>query len=95
MSRTNELDKTLHLEGVYYSAPVPRSLQSLVALGFVFDRIHFPGVCLPRGDYDRKAWRAEADRIEDLGFKDPDTKLLVAAMRLSSYADVLDGFCSF
>ena len=90
-----DLDKSLQLEAVYYGTPVPRSLGALTSLGFVFDRVHFPGVYLPRGDYDRAAWQAEIERIASHNLKDFDSQLLLAAMRFSTFAETLDGFCMF
>lgn len=95
MTRWRQIDSTLKLEAVYYSAPIPRSLSSLVALGLVFDQLHFPGVYLPKGDYDRQAWMNEIDRITALQSKQHDTQVLLACMRFASVAEKLDGFCCF
>lgn len=91
-----ELDKSLQLEAVYYSAPAPRSLASLVALGLVFDRVHFPGVYVPQGDYSRDAWKAEIDRIAALPpsrFDDP--RGLVALMKFAELSERMPGFFAF
>lgn len=91
-----QLDKSLQLEAVYYSAPAPRGLASLVALGLVFDRVHFPGVYVPQGDYDRDAWKAEIDRITALPpsrFDDP--RGLVALMKFAEVSERMPGFFAF
>ncbi|BBD97116.1 hypothetical protein SAMIE_1006170 [Sphingobium amiense] len=91
-----ELDKSLQLEAVYYSAPAPRSLASIVALGLVFDRVHFPGVYVPQGDYDRDAWKAEIDRIAALPpsrFNDP--RALVTLMKFAELSERMPGFFAF
>lgn len=95
MSAKNDLDASLQLEAVYYSSPIPRGLGVLVALGFVFDRIHFPGVYLPSGDYDRDAWKAEYDRIEELDKGRGHARELLAAMRFATVAERMEGFCCF
>lgn len=95
MGKQAQVDATLGLDAVYYSAPIPRTLSGLTALGFVFDRLHFPGVYLPKGDYDRKAWALEIDRIAALQSKQHDTRVLLACMRFASVAEKLEGFCCF
>lgn len=91
-----ELDKSLRLEAVYYSAPAPRSLASLVALGLVFDRVHFPGVYVPQGAYDRDAWHAEIDRIAALQpSRFNDTRELVALMKFAELSERMPGFFAF
>lgn len=90
-----DLDETLQLDAVYYSAPMPRTLSALVAMGLVFDRVHFPGVYLPQGDYDRVGWKAEAKRIADLNMKDFDTFLLVQMMSFTETAERLAGFLCY
>lgn len=90
-----DLDKSLQLEAVYYSAPAPRSLETLVALGLVFDKIHVPGVYLPQGDYDRKAWQAEIGRIAALESRSADTRELLALMTFPRLVEKMPGFFSF
>jgi len=51
------MDKTLKLEVVYLTAPVPRNLGVLTVLGAVFDKVYFPGVHMPKSGYDRKRLR--------------------------------------
>ncbi len=95
MSDKSALDETLQLEAVYYSAPMPRTLAALVVMGLVFDRVHFPGVHLPQGDYDRAGWKAETRRIADLNPSDFETQLLVAMMNFTETAEALDGFLCY
>ena len=35
-------DETLKLEAVYLSAPIPRNLAVLTAMGAIFDKVYFP-----------------------------------------------------
>ncbi|SNS24523.1 hypothetical protein SAMN06295912_10387 [Sphingomonas laterariae] len=95
MGGAESLDRTIELEAVYYAAPMPRRLSSLVALGFIFDRIHFPGVYLPQGDYDREAWRHEIARIAGLNLRDHDSQVLLSMMRFSETAEKLAGFLCY
>ena len=91
-----EFDKTLQLEAVYYSAPAPRGLASLVALALVFDRVHFPGVDVPQGDYDRDAWKIETNRIAALPPSQfDDSNKLVAMMKLADLSERMPGFFVF
>ena len=45
-------DETLKLEAVYLSAPIPRNLAVLTVMGAIFDKVHFPGVYLPKDGFD-------------------------------------------
>lgn len=54
------------LECVYYAKPIPRDFPTLVILSLVFDKIHFPNVYLPKGDYDKETLDAEIERLEAL-----------------------------
>ncbi|WP_308516149.1 hypothetical protein [Sphingomonas flavescens] len=94
MSSQN-LDHTLQLDAVYYASPIPRNLATLVALGGIFDQVHFPGVYLPRGDYDRAAWKAEIERIASLNLRDRDSQVLLGMMKFAETAEKLDGFLVF
>jgi hypothetical protein len=59
------VDKTLGLDAIYYSAPMPRDLASLTILGAVFDKVYFPGVYLPKDGYDQAALDKEIERIRN------------------------------
>jgi hypothetical protein len=89
------LDSSLQLEAVYYTAPMPRTHSILVALGLVFDRIHLPGTYFPQGDYDRQAWQKEIDRIADVGANSMDAQSLLALMRFTNIVDRMPGFFAF
>lgn len=95
MNKADEVNHTLQLEAVYYSAPIPRSFATLTALGFVFDRVHFPGVHLPTENFDIKEWQKEIDRISELNLRDPGTRELLWTMRFVAHAKTLEGFCVF
>ena len=41
------MNDSVRLEAVYYSAPLPRSLEAVSLMGLVFDRVYFPHVYLP------------------------------------------------
>jgi len=74
---------------------MPRSPSALVALGLVFDRVHFPGVYLPQGDYDRDLWQREIARITELNLQDYDTQVLLAMMRFAETAERMRGFLCY
>jgi hypothetical protein len=54
------------LECVSYATPIPRDRATLTVLSIVFDKIHFPGVYIPKGDYDPAALEAEIERLRRL-----------------------------
>ncbi len=88
------VDRTLALEAVYYSAPMPRDLATLTILGAVFDKVYFPGVYFPKDGYDQAELDKEIARIKSLpgGGGDP---AMLAMLSFVKYAKVLDGFCQF
>jgi hypothetical protein len=63
---TTGVDDTLSLEAVYFSAPIPHNLAVLTILGAVFDKIYFPGVFIPRSDYDPVGVQKEIEQLEAL-----------------------------
>jgi len=67
------MDKTLKLEVVYLTAPVPRNLGVLTVLGAVFDKVYFPGVHMPKSGYDPKEVEKETLRLEGLQDRSHDT----------------------
>ena len=91
------LDDALALEAVYYSAPIPRDLATLTVLGTVFDKVHFPGVYLPKDGFDEAALDREIERLEALpdARTDYDTALLIGVLKMAKFARTLDGFCVF
>jgi hypothetical protein len=91
------IDDTLALEAVYYAAPIPRDLATLTVLGAVFDKVHFPGVHLPKDGFDEAALDREIARIEALpnARTDYDTALLIDLLKLAKHARTLEGFCVF
>ncbi len=64
------------LEAVFYTSPIPHNLGILTFLGLVFDRVHFPNVCLPVDGFDPDEVVQEIERIEKLDLHDYDTWLL-------------------
>jgi len=48
------IEENLKLEAVYYPHVIPSGVESLTLMGLVFDRIHFPGVYIPKDGYDPK-----------------------------------------
>ena len=88
------LDDALKLEAIYYSAPIPRNLAVLTILGTVFDRIHFPGVHIPKSGFDQKDLDAEIARIAALS-GDRDDSIMLAILQFVRHASILDGFCVF
>lgn len=84
------------LEAVYYAAQVPTSLESLTLLGFLFDRVHFPGVYLPPpGSLDLPELEKEIQRILRLGFNDIETVQLMNCMAFAGKIDYVNDFCVF
>jgi hypothetical protein len=39
---TSRMDELLSLEGVYFSAPIPRNTAVLTLMGVIFDKVYFP-----------------------------------------------------
>ena len=83
------------LEAIYFSAPVPRSAHVLTMLGVVFDKVHFPGVYLPRGGYEPAELSQEIERLEGLNDNCSDTRLLIAALKTLQTLPDLETFCQF
>ncbi len=85
------------LECVYYSAPIPRNPAVLTVLATVFDKIYFPNVYLPKGDYDKRELDIEIDRILAVynGNPPPDTILLLGVLKFLEHRFILDGICEF
>lgn len=83
------------LECVYYPGPVPANGAVLTALCLVFDKIHFPGVYLPRGDYDKERLRREIERLEALEQQSYDTRSLIDILRFLEFRIPLDGILMY
>jgi hypothetical protein len=90
------IDETLKLEAVYLSAPIPRNLAVLTAMGAIFDKVCFPGVYLPKEGFDVGELDKEIARLESLPIaRDYDTQLLIGILNLTKRAKALAGFCEF
>jgi len=84
------------LEAVYYSGQVPSSYATLTLLGFIFDRIHFPGVYMPPPDrLDYKELEKETQRIAALHLSDVNTVQLVNCLVYAKDIKYLRDFCVF
>lgn len=84
------------LEVVYYSGQVPSSYEALTLLGFVFDRIHFPGVYMPPPDrLDYEGLEKEIQRIQALHLNDGDTVQLLNCLIYAKDIKYLRDFCLF
>ena len=84
------------LEAVYYPAQVPSSLEALTLLGFLFDRVYFPGVYLPPpGSLDLKELDKEIQRILAFKFSDIETIELLNCMMLAGKIEHISDFCIF
>ena len=93
-SRTG-LDEALRLDAIYYSAPIPQNLAVLTVMGAVFDKVYFPGVCMPLKGFDQAELDKEIVRIEKLtGNKRPDD-ILLPMLKFVRHAKTLEGFCEF
>lgn len=83
-------------DAVYYSQQVPTSPASLTVLGLVFDRLHFPGVHIPSGGFDREAVAAEIKRIKTTMRKiDVDTAQMLQCMEFALHREHLADLCVF
>jgi hypothetical protein len=94
-TRTTGLDAALALDAVYYSHPLPQNMAVLTVMGAVFDRVYFPGVYMPKGDYDEKELQREIDRLRALPRRDRDTADVIGMLAFVRHARTLDGFCVF
>ena len=83
------------LECVYYSGPVPCDSAVLTILCLVFDKIYFPGVHLPKGDYDKNLLKQEIARLEALNDKQHGTAKLIGILRFLDYRLPLDGVLEY
>ncbi|TWA99691.1 hypothetical protein [Bradyrhizobium stylosanthis] len=89
------VDDALSLEAVYYTNPIPQNQAVLTILGAVFDKVHFPGVCMPMQGFDQKELEREIKRIEDLkGNRRPDD-IILPMLKFIRHAKTLEGFCVF
>jgi hypothetical protein len=79
------IDETLKLEAVYLSAPIPRNLAVLTAMGAIFDKVYFPGVYLPKEGFDAGELDKEIARLKALP-QDYDTQLLLGILSLTKVA---------
>lgn len=89
------MDNIERLECVYYPGPVPANGAVLTTLCFVFDKIHFPGVYLPKGGYDKELLRQEIERLEALELKTHDIHLLIGILRFLEFRFPLDGILEY
>jgi hypothetical protein len=82
------------LECVYYPGPVPPDSAVLTILCLVFDKIFFPGVYLPKGDYDKASLHQEIKRLEGL---EPSfgSSELIGLLKFLEYRLPLDGILEY
>jgi hypothetical protein len=85
----------MSLEAIFYSEPVPSSLQTLTLLALVFDRVHFPGVHIPLEGVDEAAVLAEAERIRALPTGRPSGYQLINCLIYAANGKHLRDFCEF
>ncbi len=64
-------------------------------LGIVFDKVHFPGVHLPRSGYDPIELEKEIRRLEGLGDERYETRLLIGMLKSLNVLPELEKFCTF
>jgi len=89
------MDNIERLECVYYTGPVPCDRAVLTVLCLVFDKIHFPGVYLPKGDYDTELLWQEIARLEALEQRSYETDRLIGILRFLEYRLPLDGILEY
>ena len=66
-----------------------------MTLCFLFDKIHFPRVYLPMGDYDKELLEGEIERLIALNDKSYDTQHLINILRFLEYRLPLDGILEY
>jgi len=88
------MDNIEQLECVYYPGPIPCDGAILTALCLVFDKIYFPGVYLPKGDYDKELLQHEIARLESLP-RSYDTDRLINILQFLEYRAPLDGILEY
>ena len=88
------IDETLKLEAVYLSAPIPRNLAVLTAMGAIFDKVYFPGVYLPKEGFDVGELDKEITRLKALP-QGSDRQRLLGILNLTKHAKTLEGLCEF
>ena len=89
------MDPIKRLECVYYPSPIPSTIAVLTVLCLVFDKVHFPNVYLPKGDYDKAALAEEISRLAALDPPGRETHNLVGMLRFLEYRAALDGILEF
>src|SRR5882672_8513199 len=86
------------LEAVYYPHAVPPNRATLTLLALVYDKVHFPGVLIPRDGLSGAEIDAEIARVgtEDVApLVDPGWHYMPQLLRLMPYRDDLEEFCRF
>ena len=83
------------LECVYYSGPVPSDWAVLTTLCFVFDKIYFPCVHLPLGDYDKNDLLREITRLRELNDNSRETAQLIWMLQFLEARNTLDGILEY
>lgn len=84
------------LETVYYPRATPFSHQALTFLGLAFEKVHFPGVYIPPGDFDRAKLKNALDQVrQDPKGKPPDYARVMNAMIFALHHQELRDFCVF
>ena len=94
MPTPSGIDETLKLEAVYLSAPIPRNLAVLTAMGAIFDKVYFPGVYLPKEGFDVGELDKEITRLKALP-QGSDRQRLLGILNLTKHAKTLEGLCEF
>jgi len=91
------MDSIERLECVYYPGPVPSDSAVLTVLCLVFDKIHFPGVYLPKGDYDKELLNQEIRRLAGLesGGSRYDRNNLIGILKFLECRLPLDGILEY
>src|SRR6185437_9275991 len=88
------MDMIDRLECVYYPGAVPPDSAVLIVLSLVFDKIYFPGVYLPMGDYDRTLLKKEIERLEGVP-RDHSTNRLIGILKFLEFRQPLDGILEY
>jgi hypothetical protein len=89
------VDDALRLDAIYYSAPIPQNLAVLTVMGAVFDKVYFPGVCMPLKGFDQAELNKEIARIEQVFGNKRTDDVILPMLKFIRHAKTLEGFCEF
>ena len=91
---TARMNDSVRLEAVYYSAPLPRSLEAVSLMGLVFDRVYFPHVYLPDDGFTVDEANERAAKLTEYlrgrtqyTYDDQSTATMIRALRFLTWKE--------